>query len=1031
MKLKFKLQPHQTAAVDAVIDCFAGQPWHNPLAIQTQTAPDRAPALDLADGDIFGNAPLSLSPTQLLSNIQRVQRRQNLPVSASLAGDEVCPVNLDIEMETGTGKTYCYIKTLFELNQRYGWSKFIVVVPGIAIREGVDKSLRITAAHFAEIYGKKARCFIYNSRQPQALEQFASDAGIHVMIINTQAFNAAGKDNRRIYEALDAFRSRRPIDVLSACRPILILDEPQRMEGKKTLSALAHFTPLAVLRYSATHKTNHNKIHRLDALDAYNQKLVKKIAVRGIAVKGAEGLNAWLWLESIELSQKAPLARIEMEIKTRSGIRRALRRLQAGNNLYAESNQLEQYRGYIVEHIDAISDSVSFTNGQILRAGEAVGDVSDADIRRLQIRETVRAHLEKERQLYPQGIKVLSLFFIDEVAKYRDYARDDEKGDYARLFEQEYQAQVDALLAELPPGRGDWRDYLASIRVDCTHKGYFSVDKKSQRLRDPDVKTRGEDAGLSDDVDAYDLILKDKERLLSFQEPTRFIFSHSALREGWDNPNVFVMCMLKRSNSGISRRQEVGRGLRLAVNQRGERQDNPATVHDINVLCVVASESYRDFVCGLQQELGSALSARPRKANEAWLTGKLLIGPHEETPVTPEMAKRLYKYLVKHDYINELDDTLTLSWHTAVTQNTLAPLPDALAPWREAIIALLNTLFSEAQLPAIEDNRRLKINPLNALFDSAEFQALWAQIHHKSVWRVEFDTPALIRQAVQAIDTQLRVTPLQYTLSGGEQTEMLTDELLHSGGGFRQTPHGTVRLEGQAIARTVRYDLPGKLAAATALTRRTLVAILRQISPHVFALYQQNPEAFIAGAARLINEQKAALSVENLTYTLLDECYDRSLFIAGQRGQDLSRAAVRLQKHIYDYAVLDSGVERRFAEALESCDNVAVYAKLPHGFAIPTPLGDYIPDWAIAFREGSVRHLWFVAETKGSDTALSLRASEAYKIACARRFFAALNKESADVHYACGYSSCSGRRRIITCPWRMDIRAFAWWHTAS
>ena len=428
MKLKFKTQAYQTAAVQAVVDCFKGQPPATAEAISYRIDPGKAKkgVEDLFAESGFKNADLKLTDIALLENITQVQHQQNLPQSSELVKTKVSRVNLDIEMETGTGKTYCYIKTIFELNKQYGWSKFIIVVPSIAIREGVAKSLEITAEHFLETYHKKARFFIYNSKQLHNLESFSSDAGINVMVINVQAFNATGKDARRIYEELDDFQSRRPIDVISANRPILFLDEPQKMEGGKTLDSLANFKPLAVLRYSATHKTAHNKIHRLDALDAYNQKLVKKIRVRGISVKGLTGTNAYLFLESIEVSTAAPVARVEVEIKQNSGIKRVLRKLSRNDNLFDLSGGLEQYRGFVVADINALTNTVSFTNGHELVAGEATGDVSESALRRTQIREAVKAHFEQEQALFEQGIKVLSLFFIDTVSKYR---RHDEAGE--------------------------------------------------------------------------------------------------------------------------------------------------------------------------------------------------------------------------------------------------------------------------------------------------------------------------------------------------------------------------------------------------------------------------------------------------------------------------------------------------------------------------------------------------------------------------------------------------------------------------
>jgi len=545
MKLKFKVQPYQSAAVEAALDCFKGQPKANPLRYRIDPGKQKVASFELEDG--FKNEDIRLNDADILTNIQAVQKRQNLPLSKSLTDFTTldkkgsrkpvknsykpgAKLNLDIEMETGTGKTYCYIKTMFEMHKRFGWSKFIVMVPSIAIREGVQKSFQITADHFAETYGKKARFFIYNSKRLHELESFSSDAGINVMIINTQAFASRGADNRRIYDALDDFQSRRPIDVIKANRPILILDEPQKMEGKATMEALPEFNPLMILRYSATHRTQHCRVHRLDALDAYNQKLVKKIAVRGIQTRGLAGTNAYLYLEGIEISTKAPIARVEMEVKLKSGeIRRQLKRLEFKRDLYDASNGLDQYRGFTISQIDANQDTVEFTNGEKLSAGEATGDVNENDIRRIQIRETIKTHFDKEKQLFAQGIKVLSLFFIDEVKKYRDYEQEDEKGEYARVFEREYEALREEYLSELAIDNDAYRKYLSNIDPTKTHDGYFSVDKK-KRMIDPTVKKTGEEKGLSDDETAYDLIMKNKERLLSFEEPTvlSFLTPHCA-----------------------------------------------------------------------------------------------------------------------------------------------------------------------------------------------------------------------------------------------------------------------------------------------------------------------------------------------------------------------------------------------------------------------------------------------------------------------------------------------------------------------
>ena len=1022
MKLRFKVQPYQTNAVNDVVDCFVGQPMISSLAYRID--PGRNGQANLFD-EGFKNADLALTEVQILKNIQDIQRRQNLPVSQSTsefttfdgksarvpaktsyknAALAASRIHLDVEMETGTGKTYCYIKTIFEMNKRHGWCKFIIIVPSIAIREGAYKSLQITAEHFSEIYSKKARFFIYNSQRPNELESFSSDAGINVMVINIQAFNARGVENRRIYEELDDFQSRRPIDVIASNRPILILDEPQKMEGAATMEALPKFKPLFILRYSATHRTHHNRVHRLDALDAYNQKLVKKIAVLGIQTRGLAGTSSYLYLESIDISTKAPVARIELEVRLKSGeIKRQVRRLEFRDDLFVKSGELDQYRGFTISQIDAVNDTVEFTNGIVLRAGEANGDVSERDIRRIQIRETIKAHLDKEKQLFVQGIKTLSLFFIDEVARYRDYEQVDEKGEYARVFEEEYELLKTEYLSELAIDNEAYREYLAAIDPAKTHNGYFSKDKKSGRdingaiKQETDAET-GKKVSVSQDVDAYDLILKRKEQLLSFDEPTRFIFSHSALREGWDNPNVFTLCMLKHSDNVVMRRQEVGRGLRLSVNQHGDRMDHPAVVHDINVLTVVASESYKDFVAGLQREIAESLSSRPRQANEEYFTGKTFTTEHGPVEVTSAMAKQIYRYLVKNDY-TDASDQIADAYHVAKASGTLADLPEELKPNEELVFQLIDSVFSDAQLPKVDDGRKPKTNPLNSNFEKKEFQELWARINRKAIYKVEFDSAELIRKCVGALDSELRVTPLQYTVQAGVQIEQLTDGQLRDGDAFTVT--STTTEYGNSIHSLVKYDLVGKVAEIAHLTRDTTATILSRIAPGVFEQFTKNPESFITEASRIISEQKAAMVIERLVYDGVDERYDVDIFTANQTGQDFSRATSKLMNHIYDYAITDSDVERAFVKDLDTSGEVVVYAKLPRGFLIPTPVGDYNPDWAISFKAGSVKHIYFVAETKGTMSSMKLRAIEAAKIQCARQFFSEISRsvESNSVKY--------------------------------
>ncbi len=999
---------YQTKAVESVVDCFKGQPRS---ALQTyRIDPGKVKKGQTRQADVnvdgFANSKLILNGDTLLENVQQVQRLQNLPISENLqrfTNDRGEPIkgrynpgaelNFDVEMETGTGKTYCYIKSIFELNKHYGWSKFIIMVPTIAIREGAHKSLEITASHFSS-YGKKIRFFTYSSKDLHKIEGFSSDGGINVMIINIQAFNATGADNRRIYEELDDFQSRKPIDVISKNRPILILDEPQKMEGQATQKALPLFNPLFILRYSATHRTVHNRIHRLDALDAYNQKLVKRISVRGIKTNGLAGTDAYLYLEQIEISKKAPVARLEIERKSATGtISRKLLKVKKGDRLIDLSNGLAEYDGFVIGEINAVSDTLEFLNGKKLDVGVASNDITEATLRQIQIRDTIKTHFDKECRLYLKGIKVLSLFFIDEVAKYRDYSREDEKGEYARVFEEEYQL-LKSEYVELLEDTDPYKKYLANIDSEQTHKGYFAIDKK-KKLVDPKIKTRGEERGLANDENsaaAYDLILKEKELLLSFEEPTRFIFSHSALREGWDNPNVFVICMLKHAdyNNIVSRRQEVGRGLRIAVNQQGERQDNPATVHDINVLTIVANESFGDFVKGLQHDISESLSARPKTADKDYFLNKVMNTESGDVTVTEELARAIERYLIRNNYTDE-NDKITDDYHQDKKSGERAKLPEPLSPYTEQVFELIDSVFSAAQMPDIGDDRKPKVNVRNKNFDKDEFQELWKKINRKAIYQVNFDSDELVEKSVNAIDQELEVTPLQYTTEVGLQKASLTDSELKKGSGFEIAERDR-QLHSASIHSSVTYDLIGEITSATQLIRKTVCAILQGILPSKFDKFRVNPEQFISEICRLINEQKACATIEDISYDLIEERYDSDIFTQNQVINDFGNVVENLSKHVYDFASTDSKEERKFISQLDTNNDVEVYAKLPNGFTIPTPMGKngYNPDWAIAFKEGTVRHILFVAETKGSMSSLELRGIEKAKISCAEKFFECL-----------------------------------------
>lgn len=1018
MKIQFKEQAYQEEAVRAVIDSFEGQTYDagHSYIIDSGIITDRpligeaagqldvfVPAYDADDFNDEGlrNAPLSITDDQLLTNLKAIARSKYLQapdfLKRSLAGPSV--PNLDVEMETGTGKTYVYIKTIMELNRVYGWSKFIIVVPSIAIREGVLKTFQMTEDHFKTLYeGKAPKAFIYDSSNLHQIDEFSSNPGVQVMIINIQAFNSTGKDQRRIYEELDEFRSRRPIDVIQANNPIVIVDEPQKISAKKSQESISNLNPLMVLRYSATHKDNHNLVHRLDALDAYTQKLVKKISVCGINVVGAEGLDSYIYLQGFKETQgqAEPIALLQIEAKTASGaVRRKLIQAKAGEDLYDLSGNLEAYNGgYKITTIRRTSEQgvgfIEFTNGKQLYAGDIYGSADVGIKRKLQIQEVVKAHLAREEELYSKGVKVLSLFFIDEVAKYRDYNREDTKGDYARWFEEIYREEVANYQPKLSASEG-FLNYLKRFEgaEDSVHAGYFSIDNKSGHAVEGAISRSGDDKGLSKDRDAYDLILKDKERLLSFKEPVRFIFSHSALREGWDNPNVFTLGMLKQSDNTVSRRQEIGRGLRIAVNQLGERMDAPETVHEINQLTVVTDESYTEFVDALQKETAEAIKGRPRKATEEYFTGQILVtADNQQIEITEEMARQIVFDLIRHQYIDSdylLTDTYLAARDNDTRQSDLN-IPE-LSGRADLVWPVVDALITGGyDVTNTRNQEKLALNKSN--FDRAEFQKLWKHINHKATYRVDFESDQLITEAVTRINNTLQVTRLSYSITRAKQTAELAEGQLASGSMFEKPE--THQAPSQHVARSkVRYDLIGKIAAETALTRKTVGIILQRINAGKFALYAENPEQFIANAAKLINEAKSLYIVEKVVYDILEDTYETDIFETGT-SYNFSEQD-KLSKHIYHYLVSDSKVERDFARALEENDEVLVYAKLPGAFKIPTPLGNYNPDWAVVFKEGSYRHLYFVAETKGSTSTLPLSDSEQGKIASAQKFFSQLN----------------------------------------
>ena len=1007
MKLQFKHQSFQRDATQAVIEVFRGQPRQDALTYRM----DMGKGFLAIETQGFRNHYITLSDEALTENIREIQKGQDLQPIDRLHRDANGTLALSIEMETGTGKTYTYIKTMYELYKHYGWTKFIIVVPSVAIREGVIKSLETMADHFAEEYGERMQHFVYDSARLTSIDQFASDSKIHVMVINTQAFNATGADARRITMKLEEFAWRRPIDVIAETRPILIIDEPQSVLGadkkNKTRQGLVQFNPLFSLLYSATHRKDdiYNQVYRLDAIDAFNKRLVKKIEVMGVEQVGTTATNGYIYLDAIVLSKKkgeAPRARINFDTTTKVGLRTATRLVDVGFNLYTESGELEAYHdGYIVEAIDGVKGCIRLSNGQEIYEGQALGAITEDIVRRIQIRTTIQKHFEREKQLYKQGIKVLSLFFIDSVEKYRIYEAGGEtrKGRWAEIFEEEYQAvlneNIDLFMDE------EYRQYLNNISAEKTHAGYFSQDRKGKMI-DSKVK-RGETA--ANDPDAYQLIMRNKERLLSFSEPTRFIFSHSALKEGWDNPNVFQICALKQSDSEVKKRQEVGRGMRLCVNQQGERQDSDLLgdgVYDINILTVIANESYKDFSEALQKELAESITSRALLVNADLFIGKTIVKANgEKQTLSSSQAATIMEELISAGYVKK--QKLTDKYFEEKKSGSL--MLDEWQGEQEAIFKILDKVFDPEVLKV--DNGRGKKTAIfqKERFDKKGFQDLWTRINSKTYYEVDFETEELINRAVHGLNSSLHVTEIHIAITTGSLANIKSKEELEAGRAMQIDKKQNIKVK-EAVASGVRYDLLGELVQRTGLKRSTIATILQKIKGETFGMYRKNPEEFIIRAGNIINDQKAISVIEHITYHKMEQHYEGNIFAEQELRGRIGIDAIQSEKSLYDLVVVDSqGIEKQFAEQLEQQQAVEVYTKLPRGFYINTPVGKYNPDWAIVFREGEMKHIYFVAETKGSEEVTQLRAVEHAKIECASRHFASISNSQIKFGVVKNYST--------------------------
>ena len=661
---------------------------------------------------------------------------------------------------------------------------------------------------------------------------------------------------------------------------------------------------------------------------------------------------------------------------------------------------MEEYKNnFIVKAIDGRDDSVEFINGIKIFAGDVIGKVSEEQLRRIQIRETILSHMERERQLFYKGIKVLSLFFIDEVEHYRKYSKDGnpENGVFADMFEEEYEDIIHNLQLEI--GEDDYFKYLQSISAKKTHTGYFSIDKKGHMIN----SKVGRSETSSDDVGAYDLIMKNKELLLDLnpkKSPVRFIFSHSALREGWDNPNVFQICTLKQSGSDVRKRQEVGRGMRLCVNEDGDRMDENvlgADVHNINILTVIASESYDKFVKGLQSEIAEAVGSRPRQVTEVLFENARVHDKdgNEET-VDVAMARRLIHYMIKLDYIDE-NDALTDKFYEDKANGEVS-FGAEMDQYKPDLMVILDSIYDDTKMKpenARSNNVELKVDPDKLAMP--EFKSLWNKINAKTAYVVDFDTDELVRKAVASLDSKLRVPKIFFKVETGSMKEIKSKDVLLSGESFEKQKSRTYDEHKVGANTSVKYDLVGKLVEETGLTRKAVIQILTGIQPSVFNQFKDNPEEFIIQAAKLINNEKAAAIIQHITYDVMDERYDTDLFTYATIKGKLDVNAMKADKHLFDHIVYDSTNERKFAQELDVASDVAVYVKLPDGFFISTPVGHYNPDWAIAFKAGTVKHIYFIAETKGSMDTLELRGIEDAKIHCAREHFKAISGE--DVVY--------------------------------
>ena len=975
MKLQFSADlDYQQAAIDAVCEVFHGQ--------QTCTSQFSVPALvspsAVASADLFATASdlgtgnrLRLLDDEILANVQRIQTRQALPVSKALPSRD-----FTVEMETGTGKTYVYLRSIYELNRRYGFAKFVIVVPSVAIREGVLKSLQITESHFRGLYANTpCDYFAYDSSRREQVRGFATATAIQIMVINIDAFRKAftdpGKETKAnlIHRSDDRMSGYKPIEFIQQTQPIVIIDEPQSVDTTaKSAEAISSLNPLCTYRYSATHRDTHHLLYRLDAIDAYEQKLVKQIEVAGVTAPDSHN-NAYIRLLSVS-NKNGISAKLEFDELKRGTVKRVQRKVQQGSDLFELSGGRAVYDGYIVNDIwcEPGNEYLDFTSQpERLNLGGHIGGVDDDAIKRLQMRKTLEEHLNKQLVLREQGIKVLSLFFIDKVSNYRSYDDDGRPvpGKYAQWFEAIYRELIAAPKygALFPDGN--------PVDPQAVHNGYFAADRKGQwkDVKDTEASRNSSDAG-----DAYNLIMKDKERLLSLDEPLAFIFSHSALREGWDNPNVFQICTLNETGSSIKKRQEIGRGLRIAVNQDGERVHGFA----VNRLTVMANESYHDFAAALQREIEQDEGIRFGMVS-AELFAEIPVDDGEASePFGTEAAEALVDQLQRAGYINgsgKVQDRL----RAALKSNTVI-LSEAAEPIRDAVLARLRKVAGKLNVHNRDDARTVRLN--KAVFLSDEFSALWDRIKYKTTFRVNFSSDELVAKCAESIREHLRVRKQRFQY---QRAALDIDRTGVHTADEKDTAH-IYDAPDEPLPDIVSY-----LQDETQLTRRSIVRVLNE-SGRLDA-FRQNPQAFVEQVTDIIRRTMRHFIVDGIKYQRIGEhaIWAQELFEAEELSGYLNHNMRAAEKSVYDHVVYDSEVESDFAAELEASEAVKLYAKLPDWFRIDTPLGTYNPDWAIVMDDAGSERLYLVVETKGSLFGDALRPAEKAKIDCGKAHFKAMD----------------------------------------